>query len=43
MGSHYVYGLAVHDNGNFYVTQGGDYVRIIDPKTYKTILEQLYR
>ena len=29
--------IAIHENGNLYVTQYGDYVRIIDLKTCKTI------
>ena len=36
MGSTYVYGLAMHANGNLYVTQN-DYIRIIDLKTSKSV------
>jgi DNA-binding beta-propeller fold protein YncE len=36
MGGNNVYGLALHANGNLYVTEN-DYVRIIDMKTSKTI------
>ena len=36
MGNNYVYGLALHANGNLYVTEN-DYVRIVDLKTSKTI------
>ena len=36
MGNNYIYGLALHANGNLYVTEN-DYVRIIEIKTSKTI------
>jgi sugar lactone lactonase YvrE len=36
MGNNYIYGLALHANGNLYVTEN-DYVRIIDMKISKNI------
>ena len=36
MGNNYIYGLALHADGNLYVTEN-DYVRIVDLKASKTI------
>ena len=37
MEGNYVYGLAMHANGNLIVTQSGNYVRVVDPNTSTTI------